>query len=207
MPQRRRQLRPPAFTFVELMIAIVVTSTVMLAVATFVYGVGENWQQSDNSQSAFLAASGGVDRLNVMIRQAQRVDTNPSHGTLDNSGSPAACMLWTDNYIADGLLQYSEMTLLKYDAAKQTLSQFTIPTTASNAATQTGSLLTASSFAALPNVVETPLIHDVTACQIYTINASSTTPRPSVEVILQMATSNGSSKTLVYTTASIRAPG
>jgi hypothetical protein len=189
------------------MIAIVVISMVMLAVSTFVFGVAENWQQSDGAQSAFLAASGGVDRLNEMIRQAQRIDTNPMNGTSDNSGSPAACMLWTDNYINDGLIQYSEMTLLKYDPAKQALVEYTIPTTASNAGTQVGSLMTASSFAALPNVVETPLVHDVTSCRIYTLNPGSSTPRPSIEMILQMGTSNGSSNTLVYTTATLRAPG
>jgi type II secretory pathway pseudopilin PulG len=190
---------------VELMIAIVVLSTMMLAVATFVYGVSDNWQQSDSAQSAFLAASGGVDRLNVMLRQAQQIDSNPINGTLDNSGSPAACMLWTDTN-GDGLIQYSEMTLLKYDPASQMLAQYTIPATATNAATQAGSLLSSSSFAALPNVIETPLIHDITACQIFTLNPSSTTPRPSVEAILQMATANGSSKTLVYATATLRAP-
>jgi len=63
-----------------------------------------------------------------------------------------------------------------------------------------------ASFLALPNVVETPLVHDVTACQIFALNAGSASPRPSLEFVLQMQTSNGSSKTLVYTTATLRAP-
>jgi prepilin-type N-terminal cleavage/methylation domain-containing protein len=199
---RRRR----GFTFVELMVGIVVTSMVLCALSVFVFGVGENWQNSDTAQSAFLAGSMGVDRLTRLVRSAQMLDPSPTQGSLDNSTAPATCMLWTDNYEADGSIEYCEMTCLQYDQANQRVVAYSIPQTASNAATQTASLMSAASFRALPNVVETPLIHDVSACQFFSIAPTSTTLRPSLEIVLQMTTGDGSSKTLIYETATLRAP-
>jgi Tfp pilus assembly protein FimT len=194
------------FTFVELMLGIVVTAIVLCALAVFTFGVGENWEQSDSAQSAFLAGSAGVNRLDTLTRNAQGIDPSPTNGSLDNSTSPASCMFWTDNYLSDGHIQYCEMTLLQYDQANQRLVKYTLPQNASNAGTQSSSLMPAASFKALPNVVETAVVHDVAACQIFTVNAGSISPRPSVEFILQMKTASGSSGTLIYTTATARSP-
>jgi hypothetical protein len=193
------------FTFVELLLGMIVTTIVLGALAVFTFAVSENWRTSDSAQSAFLAGSMGVDRLNQLVRSAQAIDSNPTNGSLTNATAPAACMLWTDAN-ADTLIEYSEMTLLKFDQANQRLVAYAIPSTAANATTQTATLMTAASFLALPNVVATPIVHDVSACQIFSINAGSASPRPSLEIILQMKTSNGSSQTLVYTTATLRGP-
>lgn len=189
----------------ELMIGIIVTSIVLCALAVFIFGVGENWEASDSAQSAFLAASMGVDRLNFIVRSAQMIDANPTPGSLDNSSSPAACMMWTDVNL-DGAIQYSEMTLLEYDSAQHLLAQYVIPATANNATTQVSAIMNAASFIALPNIVRIPVVHDVTACEIHSINATRTSIRPSLEFVLELATGSSSSKTLVYATSALRAP-
>jgi Tfp pilus assembly protein FimT len=201
-----RRVHHRGFTFVELMMGIVVTAIMMAALAVFAFGVGDNWEDTDQAQSAFLAASAGVDRLNLLVRSAQLIETSPTTGSLNNSTGPASCMIWTDNNPADGLIQYSEMTLLKYDQTNQRLVKITIPSTASNAATQAASLLSDASFAALPNTIITPVVNDVSACQIFSVNPTSTTLHPSLEFVLQMKTSNGSSAELVYSTVTLRGP-
>jgi prepilin-type N-terminal cleavage/methylation domain-containing protein len=216
------------FTFVELMIGIVVTALVLVALSTFLFAVGQNWEDSDTAQSAFLAACSGADRLNQLVRSAQEIGPNPTSGSLDNSTPPAACVLWTDTN-GNGVIEYDELTLLEYDPSSQSLVAFSIPTTATNAATQPGSLPSVASFQALPNmtqsassltgsayvsltnILKTPVIHSVTACQIFAIppNAATHPSNASLEVILQMA--NGSSQTfeaanVVYLTSTVRAP-
>ena len=206
MLQYRPQYRHRGFTFVELMIGIVVTSIVLTALAVFTFGVGQSWQESDSAQSAFLAGSVGVDRLNSIVRAAQMIDPSPINGSLDNSTSPASCMLWTDNYLIDGHIQYCEMTLLQYDETNQRLVKYSLPQTANNANTQVAGLMSSASFKALPNIVETSVVNSVTGCQIFSINPGSSTPRPSLEFVLQLKTNKGSSSSLVYTTATVRCP-
>jgi hypothetical protein len=50
------------------------------------------------------------------------------------------------------------------------------------------------------------VVSDVTACEIVSIPPVNTAARPSLEFILQMKTTDGSSGTVVYTTVTPRAP-
>jgi Tfp pilus assembly protein PilW len=197
--------RAKAFTFVELMLGIVVTSIVLAALGGFTTSVGQYWRTSDSAQSAFLAADMGVDRLNMLVRSAQMIGSAVANGSLDNSAPAASCMLWTDDNV-DGKIQYSEITLLQFDPVNQRLVEYTIAPTATNATTQVASLMSAATFLSLPNVTATAIVHELGACEIYSVNSAAGV-RPSLEFVLQMQTSDKSSASLVYMTAALRGPG
>jgi Tfp pilus assembly protein PilW len=202
---RKNPLRR-AFTFVELVIGMLVTSIVLSALAVFTFGVSDNWTQSDSSQSAFLRQTMAVERLRHMLREAQLTETNPTPGSLNNSTTPAACMLWTDAN-GDGHIQYSELSMLQYIPATQKLVIWSIPATSSNASQTTLSIPSEASFLALPNVASAPLADNIQACQIFCTPGSSPTLLPSIEVILEIPGSNSSmSSQLLYTTVALRAP-
>ena len=201
-------LQRRGFTFVELIVGMLVTAIVLCALSVFTFGVGESWQNSDSSQSVFLRQTMAVERLNHILREAQLTESNPTPGSLDNSTTSAACVFWSDAN-SDGTMQYSELFMLQYVPGTQKLVEWHIPATANNASTTTSSMPSETAFLALPNVVSTPVADHVTACQLYYtpgVNSSSQSLLPSIEAILEFQGSNSASPAVVSTTVALRAP-
>lgn len=206
MRNRAAQVRHRGFTFVELVIGMVVTTIVLCALGMFTFGVGENWTQSDSAQSAFLQETMAVERLSHMIREAQLAETNPTIGSMDNSAPPATCMIWTDSNL-DGHIQYCELAVLQYIPATQKVVEWAIPATASNALSTTTSFMSDATFLALPNVASTTIADNVLACRFFSIPGVNPTQLPSLEVVLKIQSNNPAvASQVVYTTVALRAP-
>jgi prepilin-type N-terminal cleavage/methylation domain-containing protein len=212
-----RRHHPRGFTFVELMMGMIVTGLVLSALAVFVFSVADGWSGSETVQSIYLSGNMGVDRIDRAIRAASMVDPNTTHGTLDNSGSPAACMFWHDDgdgdaalagFSGDGQIEFCEMSLLIYSPSTQTINLYSMPTPTTAAQIAQASLpesqlMTPAAFIASGYVTATPLAHNVTACEFFPVTATST-ERSSLEVI--MVVGDSQAKTTIYTTATLRCP-
>ncbi len=197
---------PRGFTFVELMMGMVVTALVLSALSVFVFGVADAWTGSESAQSIFLSGNMAVDHIDRAVRQCTAIDPNATPGNLNNSGAPAACMLWHDDN-GDGLIQYSEMSLLQYVPASQTIQQYDVvfPPLCNIASVNViePSLLTPAVFAASTYGVATPVAHNITACEMVPVTTAAG-ERPSLEIVLKVG--SGTAQTTLYTTATVRSP-
>ena len=193
--------RHHGFTFVELMIGIIVTSIVLCALSVFTFGVSQSWTQSESTQSVSLTGTMTVERLNQFVRSAQMIEPNPTPGSLDNSTSPATCMLWTDSNV-DGKIEYSELAVFQYQSATDSIVEYT-----TTATTYCATLPSDTAFLSSPNIIATTVANHVTACQFFAINAASTTQHPSLEMVFKIASSSSAiPDQMVYNTATLRAP-
>jgi hypothetical protein len=217
-----------AFTFVELLLGMVVTTMVLGAMMVFTLGVGQGYTQSESAQSVFLSGNMAVDRIQHVIRSAKLIDTNTLvTGSMDNSTPAASCMFWRDDgsvlftdgssgTIAannDGKIQFSEMGLLQYDQSTSTVWEYNVQWPAGWSAAQITAanwtseppipMMASASFKSSAHVAATPLAHNVKACQFFIIPGTGT-QRPTLEFVLQI--NNGQASTVEYGAATLRSP-
>lgn len=216
------------FTFVELLVGMIVTAVVLSAMAAFTYGVAEGWSQGESAQTVFLAGSMAADRFNHAIRSAKLIDPNRLvNGSSDNTTPAATCMYWRDDgtvllndgtskFIAgnsDGKIQFSEMAMIQFDQATKTVWEYTVQFPAAFTNAQIASvdstqspplpLPTANVFKASSYVVAKAIAHNVSACQFYLVPGTSA-QRPMLEFVLNI--DDGKASTVQYGAATIRCP-
>lgn len=201
------------FTFVELMIGMVVTAVVLSALSVFTAAVAAHWETTEAGQSAFLSASLSVDRVSRIVRAAKFLDPAAATGSLDNSTPPAACMCWARDANNDGKMQPSELGLFAYDAASASVLWYTVQYPAgwtparvavADAPLSPAVLPTPAAFLSNPYAAAVPVAHHVVGCQLIPQPVTGPGQRPGLEVVLQVDT--GRSQTLVYSTATLRGP-
>src|SRR2546423_9591081 len=113
---RRFQLRrrPAGFTFVELMIGLVVTALVMGALAGLTTAVAQGWKQGDTTQTTTNVTTQTHLRVKRYLRAA-RLLGYCEVGSLDNPNcAQAAELFWKGDANADNQIQFSELALLEY---------------------------------------------------------------------------------------------
>lgn len=194
-----------AFTLIELIIGIAIMTIILAAMAVFSYGVGQGWTQSESAQSVFLAGNLAGHRIERVIRAAKMIDSNATHGSLDDPAAPpAACMFWRNDDNGDGKIQFSEMALLAYDPASQTVLEYTAQPGSKDWTAEPPSFVSPTTFMNTPGVTATPLAHNVTGCQFFPIAPGGNTQRPSLEYVLRVG--DGQAQTVQYGTATLRSP-
>ena len=213
MRQNRHYPRTKGFTLVELMTGLMITAMVLCSLAVFSFGVSQSWMQSDSSQSTFLRQTLTVERLNHIVRQAQALEPNPTQGSLNDTIPSAACVLWTDTN-NDGIIQYSELSMLQYLPTSHTLVQWYIPSSSGVATSiytpSAGApLMSQTSFMAMGPASLT-LADNMDGCQFFSVpgvNTTSQMRRPSLEAVFKL--DNGNTLVgpqVIYTSVALRAP-
>jgi len=191
------------------MLGLVVSAIVVTALAAFATGVGQGWTASESAQSVELQGIMATDRIDRVVRAAKMFDSSSAvTGSLDGTGSPATLMLWAnDDTTNDGKIQFSEMAMLQFDSATNTLREY-YPNLggASDWTASPAVLMSPATFTVNPYVVSTYkiLAHNVIGCQLFAISPASSTQKPSIEYVLKI--SNGNSSTTVYQTCTLRGP-
>lgn len=218
---RRARSARRGFTFVELMLGLLVTSLVMGALAAVLSAVGQGWKQSGTANASSGVTSQTHLRLQRTLR-ATRLIGAVRAGSLTNSSAPnAAALLWKSDSNYDWRVQFSEMALIEYrpssassDPNSVRLYQVSFPSGWTNAQkTAADSTLTSNdeiyqdaaidTFKNLQYVSYTTLARNVTGCVIHK-NDSSATTRPSLDYKI-VITRNGTSQTDIGSVA-IRTP-
>ena len=107
---RRRR----GFTFVELVLGMLVTTLVMGAVAALMSAVAQGWTQSAAVTMTATADAQVHLRLQKILRAARQLGYLRT-GALDgSSAAQAAVLIWKGDANLDGVPQYSELAILEY---------------------------------------------------------------------------------------------
>jgi type II secretory pathway component PulJ len=210
--------RVRAFTFIELMIGLVITAMVMAAMAAVMTSVAEGWQAGSVSQSTQMQANQIYTRVQKILSSAKYVIL-PANGSSGNS-----IIFWAnDNLIADSTVEAGEIGLITWDTTTQSLYLYEAPSTIPNgdlAAAETQldwsalQTLTPSTIESWPYMNPTPLggpgtsgnanALQVTSANFYVAGLTSTYQLPIVEFSLGF-TKNGQKVTL-YNSTTLRGP-
>lgn len=206
------------FTFVELMMGLVITTLIMAGIAAIMSSVADAWEEGRITQSTQLQANLIQQRVQRILSSAKYVVV-PSDGT-----SSTNIIFWAnDNLIADSTAEAGEMGLIELDSTTHSLNLWeampSIPG-ADLAAAQAQfnwtalQTITASALKTWPYMQCTTLggpggsgnanALQVNSASFYAMNLGSTTQLPVVEFSLGFA-KNGQNVTL-YGTTTLRAP-
>jgi hypothetical protein len=121
-----KRRRVGGFTFVELMLGLVVTALVTAALSVLLAAVAQGWKQGESTQSASTLTAQAHLRLQRYLKAAALVGA-VREGSIDNSSAKSAAMLiWKNDDNRDWKIQFSEVALLEYSPAGATKDQNTI---------------------------------------------------------------------------------
>lgn len=114
--------RPGGFTFVELMMGMVVTCLVMGALAAFTMAMGQSWNGAQSPQTVQLTGAVLSVRLADVLRNSLAIGV-VWPGSMDSaSAQTAGVTLWLgDDLTVDGKIQWGEIGWLEYDPVAKTL--------------------------------------------------------------------------------------
>jgi hypothetical protein len=218
--------RIAAFTLVELMIGMVVTTLVVGALSAMMTAVGRGWVASDSVRSSSNFTTQSVTRIKQVIRSSKQIGT-VRFGSLDGTAAtPAAVMLWRgdfspDGSTIDGKVQFSELGMIEHyvgaTAATSELRYYKVvfPSTWTSAQKQAADTPALADddiyksnetdlFKAMTNVSYTVLATNVLGCTFTRIDSASVT-RPELEFQLRTQKSDGSVD-YEYGTIAVRSP-
>jgi prepilin-type N-terminal cleavage/methylation domain-containing protein len=213
-----RSIRHPrGFTFVELMLAIGITSLVMAAIASLTFAAATQWRSSDNTQAVSILSTKADGRLESLFRGAKLIGLVRTGGSISSqSATPACAMVWIEDTNLDKAMQVSEMALLQYESATQTLKLYRVQwpagwTTAQKttadvimATTDLNSSDAPEDFKELNYVTGVTLLKNVTAASFCVPTLGSTTELQKLDVVLQLL--DGNTKRTRYYSITLRAP-
>lgn len=206
-------------TIVELTIGLMITGMVMASLAAVWSALGDSWSSTGSSQQVVLTANQAVLRLEDAIRQSKYV-CQYSTGT-GNAGTYV--LLWkSDNWAAlpatapDGQPQLAELVLIEHSAADQRIYAYeAISSSAMNTSQKTraagvatwSDLTAVSTPAAIKtyDFVRKKTIAEGVSSISFNVPQMTTGAKQVIEFSLQV--SRGGSSTVVYGTATLRAPG
>lgn len=118
-----------AFTFIELMLGLAITSMVMVALGAVMFAVARGWQGAEMGQSIEMAANQASLRVERMIQESKLTGV-VREGTTDTSAlarsvTPAAAiMLWKSDRNGDERIQFDEIALIEHNRTAGTLDLF-----------------------------------------------------------------------------------
>ncbi|MGA3065312.1 MAG: prepilin-type N-terminal cleavage/methylation domain-containing protein [Tepidisphaeraceae bacterium] len=214
----QRRIHRGGFTFIELMIGLVITAMVLAAMAAVMTSVAEGWQAGSISQSTQMQANQIYARVQKILSGAKYVIL-PTDG-----GSGSSILFWAnDDLIADSTVEAGELGLIQLDSATNTLYLYEAApnlTGSQLAAAQTPlnwstlQTLTPSQFISWSYIQPTPLggpgtsgnpnALQVTGANFFVTGLGSTTQLPIIEFSLSFD-KNGQSATL-YNSTTMRGP-
>ena len=184
--------RRRAFTFVELCLALVVSSIMLSALAAFTLAVGNYWRQSTGTQTAALTANQAIVRIQKRLFDAHRL----GYCRAGSAGSPAAVVYWAADTNGDGSMQFTELRVLEHNPTDKTIDLYT-PVLVGGASddTWTSAEFTASNAVTrLTNgQTPTPVVSRVSAATFATEQAGSSTLFPTFQFWLQVEQPDGTS--------------
>jgi prepilin-type N-terminal cleavage/methylation domain-containing protein len=210
--------RARGFTFIELMIGMVITAMVLAAMAAVMDSVAQGWQAGSVSQSTQMPANQIYNRVQKILSGAKFVIL-PSEGS---SGS--SIIFWAnDNLIPDSTVEAGELGMIEYDSSTSSLYLYEAQPNLSGAQlTAAQTILDWSSLQELtPAMIQswtymqpTPLggpgttgnasALQVTGASFYVAGLSDTNQLPIVEFALNFS-KNGQNITL-YNSTTLRGP-
>ena len=215
---RISRIHPRGFTFIELMIGLIITAMIMAAMAAVLTGVAEGWQAGNVSQSTQMQANQIYTRVQKLLSGAKYVIL-PANG-----GTGSSILFWAnDDLIADSTVEAGELGLIEWDSTTSSLylyeaapnltgSELTAAETKLN--WNTLESLTPSQFESWSYIQPTTLggpgssgnanALQITGANFYVTGLTSTTQLPIVEFSLTF-TKNGQSVTL-YNSTTLRGP-
>jgi prepilin-type N-terminal cleavage/methylation domain-containing protein len=212
------RIHPGGFTFIELMIGLVITAMIMAAMAAVMTSVAEGWQAGNVSQSTQMQANQIYNRVQKILSGAKYVIL-PTDG-----GSGNEILFWAnDNLIADSTVEAGELGLIEWDSTTSSLYLYEAPSNLSGsqltaAETQLDwtalQTLTPAQFEGWSYIQPTTLggpgasgnadALQITGANFYVTGLGSTTQLPIVEFSLTF-TKNGQNVTL-YNSTTMRGP-
>ncbi len=213
-----RYARRRGFTFVEMVIGMVVMAMVMGALAAVLSAVAQGWKQSGTVQASTSITSLSHLRLQRDVKPVHLIGAVRTGNT---SGQNAAALLWKADANYDWQVQFSEMALLEYhpstdatDPNTLRLYQVTWPTGWTPAQQQAADTTLSSTdqiyqdsqidlFKTLQYVSYVVLARDVTACTINKNDSASTT-RPSLDY--KITITRGTTSETDLGTVAVRSP-
>jgi len=201
------------FTFVELMMGLVITSMIMVAVTAIMTSVARGWNDQRVTQSTQLQANQVYARVQRILSAAKYV-VSPAN----NHSSSSDILFWANDYNADGAVEAGELGLIELDTTTNTLYYYSSSSQTGAASTQmswsTLQSLTAAQLKGWSYMQKTALggpgnsgnanALQVTGAQFYVTGLSSTTQLPIVEFTLGFK-KNGQYVTL-YNCTTMRSP-
>jgi prepilin-type N-terminal cleavage/methylation domain-containing protein len=206
------------FTFVELMMGLVITTLIMAGIAAIMSSVSDAWELGQITQSTQL-------QTNLVQQRVQRILSGAKYVVVPSDGTNSANIIFwaNDNLIADSTVEAGELGLIEWDTSTNSLNLWeampSIPAPDLSAAqTQLNwtalQTVTASSLKTWPYMQCTTLggpgssgnanALQVTSASFYAMNLGSATQLPVIEFSLGF-TKNGQTVNL-YGTTTLRAP-
>jgi len=105
-----------AFTLIELVIGMIITTLILAAVGALMTSVARGWDQSISAQNGANTVFQLHLRLENLFRTARQIGAWRS-GTIEGGGGDGAAVLfWKSDANGDGVIQYSEAALLEHRA-------------------------------------------------------------------------------------------
>ena len=174
------------FTFVELCLALVVSSFVTAAVASFLLSVSACWNATEDLNSTTLRANQFSERLTGRLRDAKRIG-------YWKSTNAASLIYWRD-LNNDNAMTNSELGVIRYNSTDKTIESYVAnPAAVLNPAWSAAELRDTSAITTFTaGLTPTPMVRNVATADLGVTNADSTDVAPTVTWILGLTESNGS---------------
>jgi prepilin-type N-terminal cleavage/methylation domain-containing protein len=207
------------FTFVELLMGLVITAFIMAGLAAIMSSVADAWEEGRITQSTQLQA-------NLIDQRLQRILSSAKYVVLPASGTSGSVIFWAnDDLIADSTVEAGELGLIEVDSSTNSLNLWEAIPSSSMTPAQLSAAETELNWASLQTVTAAELKSwsymqcttlggpgssgnvnalQVTGSSFYAANLTSTSQLPLVEYSLTFQ-KNGQDVTL-YGTTTLRAP-
>ena len=130
-PCRLRHLRSGGFTFVELCLALLITTLIVSAISAFSLAMARSWEMSGRSQLLSISAAQVTMRLQNDLRDAKRLGACRSGWLEPSSAATAAVVVWRADTNSDRRIQSTELQVLVHDAEQRVLKRLRTPAGAS----------------------------------------------------------------------------
>jgi hypothetical protein len=186
-----------AFTAMELMLGMLVTSLIMTAIAGLMTAVGHGWKQTTSTEASSNVITQSHTRMQKMLRASRQIGRT-REGSLDGSSAyGAAVMLWAGDTNQDSLIQVSEVALIQHDTDAESIKLYAIEwpsawTTAQKEAADTtlddDDIYGATApelFKVINHVEGSDLVKDVVGA-VFIRRDSASTVRPGFEYVLKI---------------------
>lgn len=118
--------RMPGFTAVELLMALSISSLVMLALSAILTSVAQGWTHTENARGYVMSESAGMLRIERLLRNCRLTGAHNA-GSIEGAATPAYLVLWAEDRQANGAMELGEIAILEHDPASRTVRLWEIP--------------------------------------------------------------------------------
>jgi hypothetical protein len=201
-PQERRRAfvhSRSAFTVLEMILAISISSVVLAAMATMTLSVSRGWTALDGTQSLQIQSALSYNRIRYHLSSAQYIGGVVPGSMTPTPTTAGSVFYWAYdglNGVSDGKPEVGEMALIQHDTTTNTIwlyqpiaysSMTTTQQTSANVVISYASMIDPTwpaTFKALSYVTKTALARNVQGAIFNAMWLTSTAQRPAVEFTL-----------------------